>query len=354
MKLFDVRHTAKIGNYEFTTDALEFKDDPVQYWPARAVHNPAKVAKLDEPDSYAWRDWIAEEKLDGERLVLQFNGVSRGRATTRRVSKKTGLLNEKTNNVPHLRDLIQRAPNVLADCVLDGEVMYVGARDASGSLGNVQSIMNSKPERAVEIQKEKGWVQYVVFDLLVYHGTDLRDEPYGNRRVLLATLLERLRQVLPDAMEIIKMPDFSTFGSYKVFCEGIWARGGEGVVLKDMNATYGESQAWLKVKREQTYDAFVTGYEMGEGKYEGLIGTLICSAYDENGNVVEVAKVIPGTDEERKAYTENFSLIEGQVLELTAQEVTKYRRLRHPRIKRMRPDKAPEQCLMDQFIRDEG
>lgn len=113
----------------------------------------------------------------------------------------------------------------------------------------------------------------------------------------------------------------------------------EGFVLK--NSAWGPM---AKYKPAETYDVVVTDVTMGMGKYAACIGALCCSMYDAAGRLVEVAKVSGMTDEERNQFTASPPL--GQVIEIAAQAWTGRGRLRHPRFKRMRPDKPAAECRL--------
>ncbi|CAH8191594.1 DNA ligase [Vibrio aestuarianus] len=52
---------------------------------------------------------------------------------------------------------------------------------------------------------------------------------------------------------------------------------GEGVMLRKINARYqaGRSNDMLKLKKHQDSEAMVIGYKLGQGKYEGLMGSVL-------------------------------------------------------------------------------
>jgi DNA ligase-1 len=58
--------------------------------------------------------------------------------------------------------------------------------------------------------------------------------------------------------------------------EAIEAHGGEGVMLRAPNSPYesGRSDMLLKVKSHQEAEAVVVAYKPGQGKYEGMVGSL--------------------------------------------------------------------------------
>lgn len=346
--LFKVDHTEIIGGVRVNLDPVPELSDLEQIWPARAVHNDKAIEKIADENAYA------EEKLDGERLVIHFmnNGEKINRATTRRQSVKTGLLNEKTNNVPHLRSMWLEE---LAGTVIDGEVMPSTWGKEQGTLGALQSIMNSTYENAIEKQRQYGFVQYKMFDVIKFKGEWIGHLPLAARLGYRTAVLEMINKAFPG-QPFIDVPR-SVHGKelFKLTFDEIVANGGEGLVVKDLSKGYGDTNAWLKMKKEETFDVFITGYEMSKTgeKYAGLIGTLFVSVFDDKGNQVEVGKVIPGNDEERKRFTEDFESICGKVLEIKAQEATRNGRFRHGRILRWREDKDPKQCMLDQFRRGE-
>lgn len=115
----------------------------------------------------------------------------------------------------------------------------------------------------------------------------------------------------------------------------------EGWVLKNFN--YAE---WWKLKEEETVDCVITGVKEGNGKYVGLIGSLVVSL---EGRVI--ANVSGMTDAERIELTDldcDDKLI-GRVVEVKYQYVGNGGKLRHPRFVRMRDDKPASECKLDQI-----
>ena len=341
MSLFKIKNTVTIGDLEF--DLTPIPDDPdiAQIWPAGAVHDPGYLDKIDKEIEDAGGEltrWVWEKKFDGERLLLHFtSGLVR--ATTRRQTKKTGLMNEKTNNVPHLRCLYQPE---LEGTVIDGEIIYEGSLD---TLGLTQSIMNSKPDRAIELQKQVGWVTFRAFDCLFYKGEDIRQLPWGHRRNYLNRVLDSVWKEFKVSDKYLRLSTAYTAEEYKDAFKRITSDGGEGLILKDIHSKYGESKSWIKVKNEEFVDAFVTGWEKGQGRNSEVCGYLKFSVWNEDRTeMIEIARVGALPDDIRRRVSENYSEFHLEVAELKAQEVTKFCRLRHPRIQRWRPDKGDAEC----------
>jgi len=118
-----------------------------------------------------------------------------------------------------------------------------------------------------------------------------------------------------------------------------WAKDVEGVVLKE-----GNHRGWYKLKEVRSVDCVVTGTTDGVGKYDGLLGSLKCSAYNTQGQLVEIANVSGMSDDER--YDMTFEDPVGRVVEIAYQYLGAGGRLRHPRFVRFRDDKPERECTM--------
>lgn len=351
MSLFSCEHSVEVNGLKFSTNPVE--DDPnlQQIWPAGAENNPTMLE--DVLAHHHGSNWAYEEKFDGERLLIHFQETG-NRVTTRRQSKKTGLMNERTNNVPHIRGLV--VPE-LAGTVLDGEIINLNGKD---TLGLTQSAMNSLPDRAISLQKEHGWLVFKAFDCLFYKGEDIRAMSGYTRKSYLSDVLEKIRRKYPESKAYFQESIwYMIIGAEAVRdrFDGIVRAGGEGLVLKDMSAAYGQNHSWLKMKKAEYVDAFVTGWEKGNGRNSEVCGYLKFSVWNESKTgMVEIARVGALDDETRIRVAENFDDYRMEVAELKMQEVTKDLRLRHPRINRWRPDKSDSECTLEKVksLRKEG
>ncbi len=315
-----------------------------------------------------WNDpaWIAEEKYDGERRIAQFCGkVVRFTGTPSRV---TGNPVEKTEQVPHLSGwdythaIPERATHVppvaLDGTVLDGELIVPeGMKVNGGGSKYVTSISNSLPEEAVRKQVDRGWLRYVVFDCLFYRGKDARGLRLDERRRLAARAVDAWDN--PFTYQSI-----ADFGDAKrAWLNDILADGGEGVILKRLDHKYGDEKGWVKVKGEWTADVVIIGFEdaketsrkvngeVSMTKYAsaGLIGAIRCGQYRlgnlRHGDPQEMATVSGMTDELRRDFTNDPKAYVGQVIEIKHNGREPTGRFRHPRFKRFRGDKRPEDCV---------
>lgn len=103
----------------------------------------------------------------------------------------------------------------------------------------------------------------------------------------------------------------------------------EGYVFK--NSNMGEPFKW---KPFNEVSLKVVGIEQGNGKYEGMVGSLVCAL--EGGRVV--ANVSGMTDAERREMTENQNSLKGRIAQIKYQYVNTQGRLRHASFHRWRPD----------------
>jgi len=119
------------------------------------------------------------------------------------------------------------------------------------------------------------------------------------------------------------------------------AAGEEGIMINIYDAPYEfkRTNSLLKVKKFNTADLRVIGFEQGTGKYTGKLGAFIC---EYKGGQVNVGSGL--TDEQRtEIYKDPFKYI-GTIIEIAYFEETKDSTgkpsLRFPTFKDFRPDKT--------------
>ncbi len=312
---------------------------------------PGKARAKFNPKMWTSDRYVGEEKKDGSHYLMHV-GVGGNRFTSRHESKKTpGLFTEKTDNVPHLRDIFvnENVDVNLEGCVFDGEIVR-GTLCSKSS--EVTKIMGALPEKAVKLQQELGWVDFCAFDILFDRGKDIRGLPYESRRAILVDYLAPLADPKKH-LNIIPVE----YQDKEQFYQDIIAQGGEGVILKDREATYGNG--WAKVKRTSTYDVVITGFEEPTKITKKVSGEESTSRFYDNGWIGAIVfgqwfggKLInfgtcSGMDDAlREELSRNRESYVGRVIEIEAQErIAKTGRFRHPRFLRFRPDKNAEDCV---------
>ena len=304
----------------------------------------ARSAEEDHLTSKDWTGWVLEPKHDGMRAIIEIteDGVE--------IYSRTG--KSQKGKCPHLERSFSKFP---VGTVLDGEIAIVtnavevrGKKVPVVDFNKTMRVMGSGADKAVLRQTEFGKVVFIIFDVIQYGTTDLRDASQSIR----FDVADKL-----DAHWLMHNPRyFLDFAN--VYKELIDAKI-EGAILKDILSPYheaGRSKNWLKVKSAKTFDVVVSGFTEGQGKYVGTIGAIEFSAYMPDGTLKYVGRCSGMTDAERtewrKVREAGSSSWSNNVIEIKANEMVgsgEYRTPRHPQYVTLRFDKNPEDCSMEQF-----
>ena len=207
---------------------------------------PVDVPPVDD------EDYVAERKQDGWRALAGVSdaGVWMETRTGKRITSPKYLHATLGEIIP-------------ADTVLDGEIV-----DLSGGKqwNRTQTILSRHAEH--KPTPEDPALTYVVFDVLVLDGVDLRRTKLAERRDALEGLLATYSSWERSVQLIDQAPVSDEF-----VAEALEA-GYEGVVCKRVDSLYmpgARNRGWVKFKPDETLDAVCTGtYEPSKGsKYEG-------------------------------------------------------------------------------------
>jgi bifunctional non-homologous end joining protein LigD len=293
-------------------------------------------------------DWIFEIKWDGFRAIAY---VEEPFSLQSRNGK------ELKQNFPELQQLTRLAKNI----VVDGEivVMQEGTPDFQTLLKRGQAVSPGEIQR----QSQRAPAIYIVFDIIEKDGKSLTQAPLMKRKAILKDSLKEGSNVL--LCDYIEEKGEAYFGL-------VLQKGLEGVVAKRKDSCYEEglrTGSWLKIKKLKTCDCIIFGYTRGENVRQKTFGALVLGLYDESKKPVYVGKVGTGfTEEMLRLLMDKFEKITTDiapfraesgdivtwlepkvVCEVAYQVVTRDGRLRMARFKRLRDDKPPEQCTLDQL-----
>ncbi len=330
------------------------------------------------------KKYIGQEKIDGAFYQLEKTDDGHIYLFSRAISKKTGELSEKIANVPHIKEWAEQLPN---GTTLIGEIYVPG-----GKSNDTTKIMGALPEKAIERQKDNP-IHYYVHDMIRYNGKSLIDTDFEHRYSDLCEHID-IECDNPDWLRVAS--SFTGYDMYKTI-QRYLDNGSEGCVIKLKSGLYlpGKRPVWnFKVKEQVDSLDFVildlldpekeyTGKEIKTWKYyESSLGykeiiepgsggwttselktpvtkdyymgwknALSVGAY-KDGKLVYVGRVASGLTDEMKAHmTKEPDLYIGSVCEIQAMSIDKERKtFRHPAFLRMRFDKNPEECQLDEIF----
>lgn len=350
---------------------------PMKYSIAR---NSAVLA-----DALASPDYGIQLKTDGSSYVLAKDLDGTIHLYGDRISKKTGTVIDKIENVPHLRnwaeDFFPVGSQLCVEILCRWDYTANKAAPYSSKLTN--SIMLCLPEKAVQRQREHGVCEVYVFDILWWDNEAWFPKDFADRDAK-----------LDEIFNSKEYPGFvhkaATFYENKDGMLRMWLNSGEeGGVLKLLHSKGRTSAAHqiaelnqtakrpanttFKVKQYDTFDAIIMGIEMPTKEYTGkdpdgyqyrddegnpvnrlwklgLANAIRVGAKTNIGEVVEIGTVASGLDDAiRRRLVNNFEEFDGVVVELGCMSVGENHKLRHPRFLCLRPDKSPDDCLLSEI-----
>jgi bifunctional non-homologous end joining protein LigD len=312
--------------------------------PVRAERVGLMLARaVDGPFSHP--DWLFEPKLDGYRMLASRAGPAA------RLLTRNG--NDATRTFPELTRALKALP--VSDFVLDGEVVM---HDPAGrpSFQRLQQRARLRRPMDVKWASLRRPATFYAFDLPGLCGHDLRTLPVEQRKAI-------LKDLLPPAGPLRYVDHFVEQG--EALYEHVLALGLEGVVGKRLGSPYrkGRSDAWRKVRAEQTADLVIVGFSEPAGaragfgalhlagydgerlRYAGRVGTGFSDALlvELHGRLAPLARD-EAAAEDTPAEAGSTWVEPELVAEVHYLELTDDRLLRHPVFVRLRDDKAPEEC----------
>jgi ATP-dependent DNA ligase len=292
------------------------------------------------------------------------------------------------NDRPLTRYFPEVIPPMLAQlperCVVDGEIVVVTPHGLDfDQLGQRIHPAESRINRlAAETP-----ASFVAFDLVALGDHDLRQQPFAERRRLLADALAHAASPIhlcPTTTDRVVAEDWFQRFEGAGF-DGVMAKAADGVYLSDKRAQW-------KVKHKRTADLVVAGYR--RHKDGAGVGSMLLGVYDDAGNLNHLGVASAFTAARRAELVDELAPYEANALadhpwrswaDAEAQESGDTRmpgapnrwnsskdqswtplrielvvevayeglqsgRLRHPaRFVRWRPDKTPSECRYDQL-----
>lgn len=205
--------------------------------------------------------YVAEEKFDGHRMCVWIHDgppeawSREGKTCTQKIHP---LMLEELETLPF--------------GIYDGELIFPG-----GHSYDITVIGN------------RNKLHFVVFDLLELEDVDTTRSKMKDRRSALEQIFIALGGL--QWVQLAKQYPVDSRSSLQNVVEDIWARSGEGVIVKDVNAPYlpgKRTKHFLKVKDVKSAVLTVVGFAPSEGllNNRGPCGTTVLR--DEEGNYTVV------------------------------------------------------------------
>lgn len=207
--------------------------------------------------------WAFEFKWDGVRALAY---CTPGEV---RLQSRTG--HDVTRTYPEVLRLMDQVGG--RSMVLDGEIVAF-ADDGAPRFERIQQRLGLTAEADVRTAMRRVPVSYLIFDLLYLDGHDTTGLTYLQRRELLLGLeLHGKSWAVPEYQ----------VGHGEDLLAAARERHLEGVMAKRTDSPYeanARSVAWLKVKIRPGQELVIGGWQEGQGRRQGLPGSLLVGYYD--------------------------------------------------------------------------
>jgi DNA ligase-1 len=277
---------------------------------------------------------ISQVKLDGMYVDIVVND---GKVTY--MSRKGSIL--PFNDTQRDEKLLEFADNQVIQCeaLVDSDDTVEGILNRASGNG----YLNSDD---IDVSK----IRFVAWDIIPYDDfiKGKCDIVYVQR----FSKIEKICYLVGDFLELVDTVDCHRMEHIVDHFKEVRSFGLEGTVVKNYAGAWkdGTSKNQLKVKVVAECDLAIVGFNGGEGKNEGLIGSLVCQTSD---GLVEVS-VSGFTDAVRSELTNNINeLIENKTIitvkfnDILKNENTDTLSLFLPRYVRTRFDKTEADTLED-------
>ena len=283
-------------------------DEPmICQWYNRLKEDQKKIIIEDD------NNWVAELKQNGARMIVFYHPDFGFQFFSRHTSDIDFLPVEYDNLMLNdgntLREAIEFQNKYKFPFIIDSEVITTNkeldlsvlpknANRLFGSevksdfiikseLNSACSIIQYNKEDSYLLQKQNPLI-FQVFDIIMVNNQYLYNQPLHERLKILGELMK----YLPSCFKQNKTVRVKKMDYY----ESLVSEGYEGAVFKNLLSPYNNrgtrhADKWVKLKRSlagdlgKDIDAYVSGFTPGNGRNEGMVGSIEFSVYlmDKNG-----------------------------------------------------------------------
>lgn len=305
---------------------------PVSLMRLTQVDDPMEITKTIPEDQL----WV-EKKFDGWLCQVIISG------DIKLYSRRGQDITEK---FPQVVDALKQS-DIPPGAHLVGELVW-WTPDNEQDVSRIQSIAKSNVETALEKYNEfEGHAKLTILSALTINDKDVTKTPYKDVKTQLKTIIKPSKH-----LDLVESHPFDEWE--QVMDEAI-KENGEGIVFKNIESGYvfkpeGQTEPkpkgyWYKYKggagKHGTDDFVVYDYER-----TGAGSLLLSFGQFFKGELYQVGKIDSfGRDEEEEILDAAKHM--PFVIEVGFQEKTKSGKLRHQRFVRLRPDKDPKNCVLE-------
>ncbi|MGM8211469.1 DNA ligase D [Virgibacillus sp. W0430] len=300
---------------------------------------PIRLTKL--PDSV---DFFYEIKYDGFRAILYIN-----QSNVQLISRNAIDLSKQFPEIITAGETLRKEIRSICPVQLDGEIVILNSSYQS-NFSLLQKRGRSKNNTTILNAAKKRPASFMAFDLLLYNGESIRNQPYIDRKQKLASLL------MPTELHNNPIKYVKPYKDLAPVWRVISDEKGEGIVAKRTDSTYtpGKSHnAWFKQKNWRTVYCFLVAYDTYSNYFTVAI-------YNE-GKVSRIGKCKHGLDNENAHILKQLFKTEGtksgniytlppaicaelHTLGLYSGE------LREPEFSQLLPNENPENCTLKRLL----
>ncbi len=260
--------------------------------------------------------YMFDEKLNGYRCCINKFGENKLTAFGR--TNSNGEKSYYTEKIPEILKCINTV--IPEGTIIDGEICYFnnGIEDR----GKVTSICNTKDRIKQRRIRNKYPPVFVAFDILKWRNNTIINDELIARKNLLKLVGNRFNEIGFDNLYISK---YSTDKEGKQeLIHDIFSKNREGVMAKKIDSKYNikgnRNNDWYKLKKWNTEECIVTGFEYSINQFAGLMGALHISEQRPEGLIYR-GKVGTGFNVndriEFKELYENGDLVNNYIIEVS-------------------------------------
>lgn len=238
---------------------------------------------------------ICQQKCDG----MRFNAVIDGSGDVSFFGRSG---KEIYINDPRFYELFKQFE---PGTVVDGELLIDGKEDGTALDRKIGNGILNKAVKGTITEAESKRITATLWDVIPLQSfrAGFDDEPYEFRLAVLHQYFEHIET--DDRLFPVYSLEINTIEQANEMFNQMIAEGKEGVIVKSPNAVWKNvrSTECIKLKGIEDCDLKVVDYQFGTGRFEGMLGALVCESADGKVQV----KVGTGfSEQQRKQFTNDY------------------------------------------------